>query len=190
MAQWSISLDAWIVQDGNYPDFERGQQADFAVEFYFAEPPTVTDHQSPSIVHVEDTSYAVVGRVLATSEKAWVLDCGIGIYQELPVPAGVEVGRCVRGTASLGVDPFFYFERLHALPEMPPLVYTWRIDAIWRNAAPFVRSGSVLVRDPEQLGWIPLERTDAWHDDDGRASYRLDCVLLDSPPKRSSSTAT
>jgi hypothetical protein len=26
---WSLSLDSWIVQDGNYPDFAGGQQAEF-----------------------------------------------------------------------------------------------------------------------------------------------------------------
>jgi hypothetical protein len=39
-----------------------------------------------------------------------------------------------------------------------------------------------------KLGWLLLERTDACHDDDGRADYELDCVLLDVPPKRSSTT--
>ena len=34
---WSLSLDSWIVQDGNYPDFAGGQQAEFAIEFYFPE---------------------------------------------------------------------------------------------------------------------------------------------------------
>jgi hypothetical protein len=34
-----------------------------------------------------------------------------------------------------------------------------------------------------------VERTNAWHDDDGLAAYKLDCVLLDVPPKRSSTTA-
>jgi hypothetical protein len=33
VVEWrSLSLDSWIVQDGNYPDFESGQQAQFAVE--------------------------------------------------------------------------------------------------------------------------------------------------------------
>jgi hypothetical protein len=41
--QWSLSLDSWIVQDGNYPDFESGQHAEFAVEFDFPEPPELTD---------------------------------------------------------------------------------------------------------------------------------------------------
>jgi hypothetical protein len=57
-----------------------------------------------------------------------VVDCGIGVYQEQPPPPGIAVGDMVRGIANLGVDPFSYFERLHAFAGMPPLIYTWRID--------------------------------------------------------------
>ena len=31
---WNIGLSAWIVQDGNYPDFGVGETVKFAVEFY------------------------------------------------------------------------------------------------------------------------------------------------------------
>ena len=71
---------------------------------------------------------------------------------------------------------------------MSPLVHTWCIDEISRQTAPFVEAGNMLIRDPTKLGWLLLERTDACHDDDGRADYELDCVLLDVPPKRSSTT--
>jgi hypothetical protein len=27
-----VGLDAWIIQDGNYPDLRQGQQAEFALE--------------------------------------------------------------------------------------------------------------------------------------------------------------
>jgi hypothetical protein len=188
--RWWLSLDSWIVQDGNYPDFESGQQAEFAVEFCFPEPPELTDHVAPRARWTVGTAYEISGRVIAIVEKAWVLDCGIGVYQDQPPPPGVAVGDMVRGIANLGVDPFFYFERLHAFAGMPPLIYTWRIDEISRQTAPFVQAGNVLIRDPTKFGWLPLERTDAWHDDDGRANYKLDCVLLDVPPKRSSTTAT
>ena len=30
---WMIGLDSWVIQDGNYPDFETGQRTDFALEF-------------------------------------------------------------------------------------------------------------------------------------------------------------
>ena len=40
---WSLSLDSWIVRDGNYPDLAGGQQAEFAIEFYFPEPRELDD---------------------------------------------------------------------------------------------------------------------------------------------------
>jgi hypothetical protein len=188
--RWSLSLDSWIVQDGNYPDFVGGQQAEFAVEFCFLEPPELAGDVASCARRTVGTSSEISGRVTAIVEQAWVLDCGIGVYQDQPPPPGIAVGDLVRGVANLGVDPFFYFERLHAVAGMPPLIYTWRIDAISRQAGPFVQAGNVLARDRTKDGWLPLERTDAWHDDDGLASYKLDCDLLDVPPKRSSTTAT
>jgi hypothetical protein len=188
--RWSLSLDSWIVQDGNYPDFESGQHAEFAVEFYFPEPPELTGHDDTRVRWTDGTSYEISGRVIAIVENAWVLDCGIGVYQDQAPPPGIAVGDMVRGVANLGIDPFFYFERLHAFAGMPPLIYTWRIDEITRQTAPFVEAGNVFIRDPRKLGWLPLERTDAWHDDDGQATYKLDCVMLDVPPKRTSTTAT
>jgi hypothetical protein len=35
---------------------------------------------------------------------------------------------------------------------MPPLIYTWHIDEIYRQTAPFVEPGNVLIRDPTKLG--------------------------------------
>jgi hypothetical protein len=99
--RWSLSLDAWIVQDGNYPDFESGQRAEFAVEFYFPEPPELTDHVAPRVRLTDATSYEISGRVMAIVEKAWVLDCGIGVYQEQLPLSGIAVGDLVRGVANL-----------------------------------------------------------------------------------------
>jgi len=53
---WSLSLDAWIVQDGNYPVFESGPQAKFAVEFFFFESPELADDAVPGIRHIRGTS--------------------------------------------------------------------------------------------------------------------------------------
>jgi len=106
-------------------------------------------------------------------ERAWALDCGIGIYRDAPPPSGVEIGDFVRGTANLWVDPFFYFEHLHAVLKMPPLISMWLIDAISLAVAPFVRADNILSRDPTKPGWLPLKRTDAWHDDDAAPATNL-----------------
>jgi hypothetical protein len=57
---------------------------------------------------------------------------------------------------NLGVDPFFYFERLHAFAGMSPPVHTWRIDEISRQTAPFVEAGNMLIRDPTKAGVAAL----------------------------------
>ena len=33
MQTWPLSMAAGVIQDGNYPDFRKGQRAEFAVEF-------------------------------------------------------------------------------------------------------------------------------------------------------------
>lgn len=35
---FDIGLSAWIIQDGNYEDFEQGQTRSFALEFYPEKP--------------------------------------------------------------------------------------------------------------------------------------------------------
>lgn len=190
MRQWRIGLDSWIIQDGNYPDLAAGQIAEFALEFYFREAAVVTEPTQPNLEPVQDAEYLVRGEVVTLLDRVWVLNCGlVSIYQDSTPPSGVAVGDMVFGRATLGIDPFSYFERLHSLVEMPPLIYTWRIDEVRMQTAPFIKAGRGLERDPTKVGWREVEQTDAWHDDEGRATYLLVCTLLEVPPKRSSATA-
>ena len=174
MRRWNIGLSAWIVQDGNYGDFERGQTAEFAVEFWVRgqlEPAARAPTARPN-----GDAYDIVGAVGPVVPEAWALDCGIPVFQTGAPPAGVAPGDVVAGTVEFGVDPFDYFERLARIDAMPPLVLSWRIESIRRRTAD---------------GWAATDRTDAWRDDDhGVAEYSFECVLLDVPPKRSSATAT
>jgi len=187
---WTLGLASWIIQDGNYPDLRSGQQAEFAIEFHFDDA-VLTQATTPSAEFVKDSDYRIVGRVVFASSDAWVVDCGILVYAEEPPPEGVEESVWITGSAFLGVDPFFYFERLHRLPQMPALVYSWTIERIRRQTAPFVEvTPRRFERDRSKWGYIDVESTDAWEDDGGHAEYLLDCRKLDVPPKRSSSTAT
>jgi hypothetical protein len=70
----------------------------------------------------------------------------------------------------LGVDPFFYFERLSKISEIPPLIYSWKILSILIETTPFIEiaaksgflSGSkVMSRDPKQFGYKETPMTDA-----------------------------
>jgi hypothetical protein len=103
MSAWVLGLSAWIVQDGNYADFARGEVAEFAVEFEFDDLQTV-EAATPSASLVSDSDYAIAGEVVFTDDDAWVVDCGILIYNE-GRPAGMQLRHWVAGTAFLSTDP-------------------------------------------------------------------------------------
>src|SRR4051812_2516201 len=100
-----------------------------------------------------------------------------------------KAGVFVTADLCLSVDYYIYFEFLHKLEDVPPLIYSWKIDGISMQTAPYVLAGSGLVRDKSYLGYRELEKTNAWKDDDGHGEYILHCTKLDEPPKHKSQTA-
>jgi hypothetical protein len=179
-------MSAWVIQDGNYPDFAVGQRAEFALEFYAAE--QLRPGRGPgTAVSLGDARYEISATVTTVREDAWVIDFGIQAYRESPPAPDIEVGSDVAGIVYVGIDPFSYFERLAHVPDMPPLVYTWDILDIRRIMAPSKESEVSAAGEP--LRFEHLSSTDAWHDDNyGVAEYVFDCQLVDVPPKRTSST--
>jgi hypothetical protein len=198
---WNIGLSAWIIQDGNYPDFAVGDIVEFAVEYY-QEPSThvtLVDAE-PSARLVRDSLYdAVAEKVLQTGDIT-VLNIGILVYREAEQAAALgEPETRFQTQLHLGIDPFFYFERLSKIPGVPPLVYSWRIAAIHQQTAPFVESTAasgphagrpIMVRDRSKLGYREIQKTNAWEDDNGFGEYVMRCELLPSHPKHVSATAT
>ena len=184
--QWSLHLAAWIIQDGNYGDIARGDRLEAAVEFGCGtESLTLAVANEPSARHLGDCSYEVVGRVVVVEPDVWVIDIGIGVFNEHKPPPGLHAGDTISGRLELGVDPFFYFERLGKRPTMPPLIYTWHVAGIVRQTAPFVDVGPRMrARDPSKLGWESVEQTDAWVHDGGHGEYVLRCELQADAPKR------
>ncbi len=187
-ASWSLGLDGWIIQDGNYPDLARGGRIEVAVEFGFLDPPRPSSGE-PSARLLSDSTYLLNARVLAVEEDAWVLDIGFHVFDQKP-PTGVRPGDVLSGKAYLGVDPFYYFERLAKVTSMPPLIYTWDIEAIRLDGTPRQLVDGIWVRDRTREAWEEVEATDAWGHHGGDSAYVLDCRLLDCPPKRVSATAT
>jgi hypothetical protein len=161
-ARRSIGLAAWIIQDGNYADFNVGDRAEFALEFYAAGDVELVPGSDVHATHLhDDDRYDVVGHVVHMDERCWVLDFGLLAFHEGVVPEGVVPGQTVRACIGIGVDPFMYFERLSHDPAYPDMVYTWDIQAIRRETAPFVRSGNLWVRDQTKLARIEVQKTDA-----------------------------
>jgi len=200
-SSWNIGLSAWIIQDGNYPDFTVGQTAEFAVEYY--RPPgtgLVLAESAVSAQQVSQTVYEVVAEKVLETDEVTVLDIGILTYREeaLQFPE-VATGNRFSTQLELEVDPYFYFERISKNQGIPPLIYSWRIDSILRQTAPFIDvipdSGpwagqKMMIRDASKLGYEEISKTDAWQDDNGTAEYVLCCDLLPVPAKHLSATAT
>lgn len=183
---WLIGMSAWIIQDGNYADFSVGQRAEFALEFYAAEQLRLGNGPAAP-VSLGDARYEISATVVTVREEGWVIDFGIQAYQESPPDLDIQVGTGVAGIVYVSIDPFFYFERLAQVPDMPPLVYTWDILDIRRILA---SEETEVGATGELLRFEHLASTDAWHDDDGVAEYVFDCQLIDVPPKHTSSTST
>jgi hypothetical protein len=174
---WDISINSWIIQDGNYPDFEVGQIAEFAVEFWIPEAvKPVACSEEISAKKVGAYLYDTVAEVVLQTDDITILDIGILVYNESSLPLRLFPPQGTRFAIQLGlgVDPFFYFERLCNIPEIPPLIYSWKISSILIQTKPFIEIeivaklnflsvGKVLVRDPQQFGYKEIPMTDAWH---------------------------
>ncbi|HYG30595.1 MAG TPA: hypothetical protein VD887_10310 [Allosphingosinicella sp.] len=178
-----VILDSWIIQDGNYGDFARGDRRPFALSFYPKElvPVQPWESSQPSFTHKGLGEYAVRGRRVFEARGWWVIDIGLLAYAEhAPAPSGAEL---VRGRLQLGIDPFSYFERLARTADAPALVYDWEIEKIERGARPLVVHASDQATMPSAAKPVDVERTDAWRDDGGRAAYLLHCRRLPGEPR-------
>jgi hypothetical protein len=185
-----VALSSWIVQDGNYDNFEANQQAEFALEFY-SKSFRKSDAITKSAKSLGAAKYEILGEVIYVASNVWVLDFGICAFQESKPPGGMEIGTFVAAEICLGIDPFFYFEYLHSMPGMPPLIYSWKINSIFQQTAPLIQSSErILIRDASKLGFKAIGKTDAWKDDDGNAEYVLNCTRLVIPAKKKITTTT
>jgi hypothetical protein len=177
-----VGLHSWIIQDGNYGDFARDMKAAFALEFYATSPLEMLESNpklAPALVRVRDADYEVVGQVIHSAGHWWVIDVGVLVFQEGEPPATVREGSWLRGKISIGIDPFFYFERLAHQPGAPAQVYDWKIERIEVQTAPLIEvKPRVLERDPTKLGWKDVLNTDAWKDE---GEYLLHCTRIGGP---------
>ena len=176
MIRWYFGLDAGIIQDGHHQDFFRGQQAEFAVEFDLAgwEP---SPDGSPSAQRVGDCDYDVVARVAAVAGEGWVLDCGLLAHSgaQAPPPPEIAQGDSVAARARLGVSTVAHPQARFGVEGLRRL---WFVERVHHKVDPAetVIEPSLLVGDPQEIGWEELAFTSAWQDDDGRATYLLECV--------------
>lgn len=180
-----VGLSAWIIQDGNYGDFEPGD-AEFALEFSGADLHP-SGARAPSAKRLTGPMHSVAGVVIAVFDDAWVVDVGVLAFEENPPPSWARAGATFEGETYLGVDPFFYFERLADRPGFPELMYSWRVEEIEVETTPWLtlfESGrEIRCRDESRTAYARVAKTDAWHDDGGNAHYVLSAVMVGGPAR-------
>ena len=137
-----VYLDRWIISDGNYDDFLVGETRKFALEFWASSTLTKSIERRTSLQRHRNYSYSISGKVAFATDEVWVLDCGVLAYWERndKVQDGYAVGDFVRGEVMFGVDPFFYFERLCRIPNIPALIYEWQIHSMEQDTTPYILS--------------------------------------------------
>ena len=170
MTRWYFGLDPKAIQDGHYPDFFRGQQAEFPVEASSASW-KAAELSVPSAQRVDGCQYDVVALVVAVEPAGWVLDCGILVHGVGPLP-DPAVGSWLTGRARLRVSV--------AAPSHPGLKRPWYVERVFHRVEPIAEATDprLLMVDVEELGWEELAFTDSWHDDEGQADYLLECVAV------------
>jgi hypothetical protein len=101
-------------------------------------------------------------------------------YQNHEPPPVAKQGTWIEGEVYLGIDPFFYFEDLHALPGMPALQYEWNIRSIFLETTSWLSvkdetGRTIRTRDEQHESFIEVAETNAWDDDGGNGHYVLEC---------------
>ena len=179
MEKLHVGVDSWIIQDGNYPDFHVGQVVKFALEFHpqMLKPVAAGSFQTTKLT---GSTYRICAKVAFTAPDVWVLDFGFMAYQNQPAPSGLKAGDWIVAQIYLGIDPFFYFEKLHAIPGIPLLRYELRIRRILLETTPWRiakddNGQETFLRDEGSQSFRQVAETNAWEDDDGRAHYVLEC---------------
>jgi len=181
-----VGLESWIVQDGNYGEFEAGSNYRFALEFYplglLAEPEPSGKTGLRCVIGAE---HEVQGRVVCATDSRWVVDIGVPAFQQSKPPRWVSSGGAFAGRTYLGIDPFFYFEQLKDEPGMPDLFRNWRVCRIHLETTPWnetttSRGGKLVERAKVTRTFVEVPRTDCWNDDNGVANYVLECELQEA----------
>jgi hypothetical protein len=106
-------------------------------------------------------------------------------FQESAPPSWANPGATISGEIYVGIDPFFYLERLKDEPGMPNLFRDWIVRRILLETTPWVESKDskgrrLLTRAELDPSFVDVRQTDAWNDDHGHGHYVLECELQDA----------
>lgn len=183
-----VGISSWIVQDGNYGDFAVGENRRFALEFHSPAGLRRSLEGSKTAQHLGASRYRIHAEIVFIQQGLWVIDAGLFVaFEERQPPSEARIGGWIEGDIYLGIDPFFYFEYLHRIEGMPPLTYTWIVQAIMLETTPWVERSEqgrqYRMRDETKESFIPVLKTKAWEDDGGNGHYVLGCEMLGGPER-------
>lgn len=187
-----VYMHSWIVGDGNYRDFREGDTRQFALEFWAPSLLAVTQIQEKSASADARYTYRINAQVTFSSADILVIDFGVLAYSQAAedLQLGLKSGDFVSGQIALDVDPFFYFERLAKMADVPPLIYEWQIEAVEQETTPLIignvcgRAG--YVRDESKTSFAPVKSTSEFisNPNDIAPSYVLHCTRLGTAPMK------
>jgi len=184
MNQLVIGVDAYMIHD-TFNDFYTGQIAEFAIEAMTEDEEIISGESLKTIKPLELALYEFDAEVSYLNKNYGVIDFGIKATTRLDV--GTPIGTRIQGQTTLFTD-WEYPPSKNSYPDFPPMIYTWKIWSIYIQTGPYIVTynsvgGKSIRRDETKIGYQPVERTNAWEDDDKNAFYLLNCTLLDINPK-------
>ncbi len=187
-----VYMHSWIVGDGNYRDFREGETRQFALEFWAPNFLAVSQIHGKSIRADARYTYRINAQVKFSSADILVIDFGMLAYSEAAedLQLGLNSGDFVSGQIALDVDPFFYFERLAKIADVPPLIYEWRIEAVEQDTTPLVIGNvcgsAAYVRDEANTSFAPVKSTSEFisNSNGSTPSYVLHCARLGTAPMK------
>lgn len=177
-----IGLARWVLADGNYEsvEFAVGKRVKFALEFFVRSYSICHDPRALAPIIGRSSFYDATGEVIYCDESAAVLDFGIiSAYRD--GPCKFEFGQRLHGEMGLQVDPYSYYETLHKLTDIPPLIYEWELLGISLVIDQHFIDERAKITNEAREQLLSIHKIDLVDDKTkgGADFYILHCALLD-----------
>ena len=194
MSTFGIGLSSWILADGNYDavDFAVGKSVKFALEFWFQKY-SICDEPIRLTAMDKGCLYDAVGECVFSDveAKVQVLSFGEISAYRYSRDSNLKAGDRVAGNMYLGIDHFAYYEWLHKLPGIPPLMYEWQIERILFEITPLIPSVDecgcdAWVADETRVRYEEVQNANVMlpHPKDTVGGYILFCSRFEEPPHK------
>lgn len=178
---FDIGLSAWIIQDGNYPEFSVGDRAKFALELDPERLQPCADDEF-RLDYQGSATYWIVGRTEFAHPEVRIVNFGFRGCSNSPATEELRAGDWIKGMVYVGVEPYSFFEQWQHLPGMPAITYDWLVRRIQLETTPWIEvSERTFERDKRKVSFREVMSTNSWKDDGGNGHYILTCERIGSP---------